>query len=229
MADLAAKGNDAGAAASGEPVLKRARLPSDALAMHDAHEEAEDEQAEEMGEAEAGEEVGAAPGEEGAPLGKIAKVRKPKRERRLDKKENRKRAKEAKAARPQEHHEAHEAACPDEDARPKTKIGAEMVQEAQPFVDGIYRRILPYEYVFKTFAKGRWVGMGLLELFQTEFHAETPEFYKQAIVDGRVILSGQRALPSTVIKNNDVIEHRVHRHEPPVTSAPIKIIHEDER
>ena len=32
----------------------------------------------------------------------------------------------------------------------------------------------------------------------------------------------------TVVNDNELITHRVHRHEPPVTAAPLNIIHQDE-
>lgn len=32
---------------------------------------------------------------------------------------------------------------------------------------------------------------------------------------------------NTVVKNGDIISHTLHRHEPPVTAAPIAIVHED--
>lgn len=31
----------------------------------------------------------------------------------------------------------------------------------------------------------------------------------------------------TVIGNNDLVCHRVHRHEPPVSAQPIRILHQD--
>ena len=32
----------------------------------------------------------------------------------------------------------------------------------------------------------------------------------------------------TVITNNALVCHRVHRHEPPVTDEPLRVMHEDE-
>lgn len=39
-----------------------------------------------------------------------------------------------------------------------------------------------------------------------------------------------KAVPTTahIVKNGDVISHTLHRHEPPVTGAPIGIVHEDD-
>ena len=40
-------------------------------------------------------------------------------------------------------------------------------------------------------------------------------------------INGKIAKPDTVVRNGDRIENVVHRHEPPVTSKPVKILHED--
>ena len=44
-----------------------------------------------------------------------------------------------------------------------------------------------------------------------------------------VTVNGRAVQLSTVINHNDLICHRVHRHEPPVTCLPIQLIHEDSR
>ena len=41
-------------------------------------------------------------------------------------------------------------------------------------------------------------------------------------------INGKIAKPDTIVRNGDRIENVVHRHEPPVTSTPVKILHEDE-
>jgi RluA family pseudouridine synthase len=40
-------------------------------------------------------------------------------------------------------------------------------------------------------------------------------------------INGKIAKPDTIVRNGDRIENIVHRHEPPVTSRPVKILHED--
>ena len=39
------------------------------------------------------------------------------------------------------------------------------------------RCIHPYEYIFNSYTKRRWVGKPILEMFLTEFQAESPEYY----------------------------------------------------
>eukprot|EP00050_Salpingoeca_kvevrii_P017081 m.61534 g.61534 ORF g.61534 m.61534 type:complete len:191 (-) comp7343_c0_seq4:1030-1602(-) len=55
--------------------------------------------------------------------------------------------------------------------------------EIQPCEDIVFvrengfRRVLPYDYDFKCFCKGRWLGRTLMDVFESEFRAETPERY----------------------------------------------------
>ena len=41
-------------------------------------------------------------------------------------------------------------------------------------------------------------------------------------------MNGKIANMSTVLHHNDIISHRVHRHEPPVTAQPLSLLHVDE-
>ena len=43
-----------------------------------------------------------------------------------------------------------------------------------------------------------------------------------------VPVNGVTANKDTVIKNNDLITHKVHRHEPPVVDNHIDIVHKDD-
>ena len=40
-----------------------------------------------------------------------------------------------------------------------------------------YRMVEPYVYEFRTFAKARWFNRELLEIFTTEFGANSLEYY----------------------------------------------------
>ncbi|KJE92563.1 RNA pseudouridylate synthase domain-containing protein 2 [Capsaspora owczarzaki ATCC 30864] len=91
--------------------------------------------------------------------------------------------------------------------------------------DGL-RFVKPYLFRFVAYAKRRWIGLGLLELFRREFRVETPAYFDQAIRDGRVTVNGKVVAPSYIIQDSDVLVHTAHRHEPPVTAAPIRVIAE---
>ncbi|KFX85993.1 hypothetical protein O988_09820 [Pseudogymnoascus sp. VKM F-3808] len=74
----------------------------------------------------------------------------------------------------------------------------------------------------------RWRGRELLDIFESEFRDRPVEYYKNAIEVGNVVVNGKPAPTNHVVKNGDVISHTLHRHEPPVTAAPITVISEDE-
>ena len=52
---------------------------------------------------------------------------------------------------------------------------------------------------------------------------------RYALESGVTTINGKVAKPDTIVRNGDRIENIVHRHEPPVTSRPVKILHEDKK
>ncbi|KAI0090808.1 pseudouridine synthase [Irpex rosettiformis] len=97
------------------------------------------------------------------------------------------------------------------------------------YVDGL-KKLQPYWYNYTTMAKGRWLGREILEVVSTEFRDRSMEYYRYALESGVTTINGKVAKPDTIIKNGDRIENVVHRHEPPITAAPVKIIvHDKER
>ncbi|CAK4030160.1 DRAP deaminase [Lecanosticta acicola] len=100
----------------------------------------------------------------------------------------------------------------------------------RPYIlDGNLRRVAPYHYTYNTYCKQRWRGREILEIFSDEFRDRPVEYYKESIESGAIYING-KTVPSTstVVKNGDIISHTLHRHEPPVTSRPIGIVHEDD-
>ncbi|KAF9651641.1 pseudouridine synthase [Thelephora ganbajun] len=89
------------------------------------------------------------------------------------------------------------------------------------------RKIEPYWYPYTTMAKGRWLGREMLEVVSTEFRDRSIDYYRYALESGVTTVNGKIAKPNTIIRNGDRIENVVHRHEPPVTDKPVKIIHHD--
>ncbi|KAF3483278.1 pseudouridine synthase [Arthroderma uncinatum] len=59
-----------------------------------------------------------------------------------------------------------------------------------------------------------------------EAFKEPPE--REAIESGSITIDGEPATVDSIIKNGQIVSHTLHRHEPPVTSLPIKIVHEDD-
>lgn len=93
--------------------------------------------------------------------------------------------------------------------------------------DGL-RRVAPYYYTYNTYCKQRWRGRELLEIFQSEFRDRSAEYYKDAIAAGRVVVNGKQVPLDFRLKNGEVISHTMHRHEPPVTGQPVKVVSEDD-
>ncbi|KZZ95635.1 DRAP deaminase [Ascosphaera apis ARSEF 7405] len=96
------------------------------------------------------------------------------------------------------------------------------------YLENGLRRVAPYHFTYKTYCKERWRGRGILDIFGTEFRDRPKEYYKKAIEDGNLQINGKAVSIDTPVKNGDCVSHTLHRHEPPVTSLPIGIIHEDD-
>lgn len=95
-------------------------------------------------------------------------------------------------------------------------------------IEGALRKVEPYYFTYKTFCKLRWRDRNLYEVFTDEFRDRDKEYYKKTIASGSVFLNDKAADLDSIIRNGDLITHNVHRHEPPVTSRPIKVIFENE-
>ncbi|KAJ1976835.1 DRAP deaminase [Dimargaris verticillata] len=118
-------------------------------------------------------------------------------------------------------------------SRPKHKIPKASATVDWNEIDAIedycehgLRKVTPYDYTYQTYAKGRWIGLTLLELFTREFRDQPPSYYDQAIRSGRIRINNAVVDSSTCIKGHDVIMHRIHRHEPPVADQPVTVVHE---
>ncbi|KAJ2486265.1 DRAP deaminase [Coemansia sp. RSA 2320] len=90
--------------------------------------------------------------------------------------------------------------------------------------DNGLQRIKPYFYEFSSYAKGRWVGRTIYEVFCSEFRGGTPAYYETAIKRGIIRLNNENVGPSTIVRNGDLITHFIHRHEPPVTTQPLVVV-----
>lgn len=95
-------------------------------------------------------------------------------------------------------------------------------------IDGPLRKVAPYYFTYKTFCKLRWRDRNLLDVFVTEFRDREKSYYKKTIANGSVFLNDEPANLESIIRNGDLITHKLHRHEPPVTSRPIGIVFEND-
>lgn len=57
-----------------------------------------------------------------------------------------------------------------------------------------------------------------MDVLKSEYVANPPEYYEQALYDGRIKVNGSID-PTHVLQNGDTIEHIAHRHEPPVAEG----------
>lgn len=114
------------------------------------------------------------------------------------------------------------------DPKKQMEIANENAAGAKYVIDGPLRRVPPYYYTYLTFAKERWLKRTLLDVFTTEFRDKEESYYKKAIETGQVTVNKLAAGVDQVLKNGDLISHRTHKHEQPVSSRPIKIVYEDD-
>ena len=113
---------------------------------------------------------------------------------------------------------------------------------------GIVKRmrvVRPYPFTFATFAKARWFGRSILDVYHKEFGSYPRSYYESAINEGRILVSGRQVVCDYKIRGGDELTHTVHRHEPAVAVSDgtlpfppstsnnqsitplIKVIHED--
>ncbi|KAM9894040.1 hypothetical protein OXX79_008960 [Metschnikowia pulcherrima] len=110
----------------------------------------------------------------------------------------------------------------------KTKtIHEEETEGAHYEIEGPLRRVTPYFFTYLTYCKLRWRDRKLIDIFVDEFRDKDPEFYRKSIAEGRVLLNKSPSNIDSIVRNGDLISHRLHRHEPAVTSRSIKIVFED--
>ena len=88
--------------------------------------------------------------------------------------------------------------------------------------------VVPYYFRLKTWTKRRWIGKTLSQVYQSEFIEHPPAYYKAAIELGRITVNKRQVTEDYLIREGDLLEHLLHRHEPPVLSRPIRKIFEDE-
>ncbi|KAH6690305.1 pseudouridine synthase [Plectosphaerella plurivora] len=95
------------------------------------------------------------------------------------------------------------------------------------FEDGL-RKVKPYHWTYQTFVKERWRDRTLLDVFTSEFRDRPIEYYRKAMLEGKINISQTPVGPDYIVKNGDCINNTMHRHEPPVNGCELQIIHEDD-
>ena len=93
--------------------------------------------------------------------------------------------------------------------------------------DGL-RHVRPYHFAHSVYAKRRWYGRRVLDVFAAEFFHPSPSYYLTAMQLGLLTINGQPCTPLTTVASSDLIRHTLHRHEPPVTAQPCAVLHQDD-
>lgn len=78
---------------------------------------------------------------------------------------------------------------PPQKRNPGVSFSQEHFNETSYYFEGGLRKVYPYFYDFTTYCKGRWIGKSLLEVFKSEFRAESIEYYQRAAREGRIRLN----------------------------------------
>ncbi|XP_037048058.1 uncharacterized protein C18B11.02c-like isoform X4 [Bradysia coprophila] len=104
----------------------------------------------------------------------------------------------------------------------------ERYHETSYYIENGLRKVYPYYFTFTTFTKGRWVGEKILDVFAREFRAHPAEEYERCIKAGTLTVNYEKVPTDYRLKHNDLLANIVHRHEVPVTSQPIAIVHMDD-
>ncbi|XP_047396756.1 pseudouridylate synthase RPUSD2 [Sciurus carolinensis] len=118
---------------------------------------------------------------------------------------------------------------PPKKRRTGVSFSDEHFAETSYYFEGGLRKVRPYYFDFRTYCKGRWVGHSLMHVFSTEFRAQPLTYYEAAIRAGRLHLNEEPVQDlSIVLKDNDFLRNTVHRHEPPVTAEPVRLLAENE-
>merc|ERR1712195_43544 len=109
----------------------------------------------------------------------------------------------------------------------KGQVPCADASKAKFFMKNGLRHLEPYEYVFETFVKRRWVGRELLEVFVKEFKLYDEVYYQAAIDSGKITVSGEQVASSHVLKDGQKISHTTQRAEPPVLGAPVRVVQQE--
>lgn len=96
------------------------------------------------------------------------------------------------------------------------------------YCDEVLRRVYPYQYLYQTYAKRRWIGRKLKDIMRLEFRDISDEQLKARFDDERVLVNGKVAPFDYILRDTDFICNRTHRHELPVLATPIKFIFRDQ-
>ncbi|XP_042908112.1 pseudouridylate synthase RPUSD2 [Parasteatoda tepidariorum] len=96
------------------------------------------------------------------------------------------------------------------------------------YIENGMRKVYPYYYTHSTYCKGRWIRRKLIDCYANEFSLYPREEYVIRATNGKLKVNGKAVSADYVLKNGDLIESTIHRHEHAVLASPIHTIYEDD-
>lgn len=75
----------------------------------------------------------------------------------------------------------------------------------------VMRHVVPYDFTFKVFAKGRWVGRSLLDVYSEELAHHSPAYYERCLATGRLRCINKKSIQKERFTQN-VLRRQVKRH-----------------
>jgi len=116
------------------------------------------------------------------------------------------------------------------DAKPVGSLNFtdECLNETEYYFENGLRKVYPYYFKFCTHTKGRWVGRTVLNVCLDEFRYTSADGYELHIQNGKLTVNGENVEPGYILKNNDYVENKIHRHEMPILGSKIPILHDND-
>lgn len=84
--------------------------------------------------------------------------------------------------------------------------------------------IEPYVYTHSTYAKGRWIGQEIIDVYSREFLGRDRAYYEECMKDERIQVNGAKVSPNYIILDNDFLSHKTTCKENPVLDQPIQVV-----
>ncbi|PVD20891.1 hypothetical protein C0Q70_19054 [Pomacea canaliculata] len=100
----------------------------------------------------------------------------------------------------------------------------DVFSETDYYFENGLRKVYPYYFAFGTYAKERWYGRTVQDVFQNEFRVDFPDDFRLSVEKGNLRVNGDIVGLDYKLTNGDLIEHHIHRHENPVLDTSIEII-----
>lgn len=107
------------------------------------------------------------------------------------------------------------------------RSNGELFEGVRPeyYFEGGLRKVRPYYFEYQTYAKERWIGRSIIDVFLKEFRDRPARYYREAIEGSLITVNRRPCVLEQLIEASDLVGHKLHRHEPPVTDQPVEILH----